>query len=411
MKRAIITLAAAFALSIGVMSMTAFAAETTDTAKKTPSNVTITVVMPEPTPPPAPEPAQSHEIKVYPSDVTETREGGVWHIVKTYELAANENPADIPRADFERSGYKFTLTDIIRKETANAETRPHTETVTVNTDTKELEKILPLLSPTMEYTAEDGFVGILTLDVASIKVETAGTKTSSYEMKVTREYPRLSTNDTSLVPKTVTEKGKTYNLAGVDWRAGNYETVDYEQVAEYYTAVATYTATGTSTKVTGYVTTAIYNGTLAKLTQGKTVYTAYFLGEEIRTPLEMTELPTDTESSTAAPNESATTENKAENPAETPSENAAATETPASAATAEPTEQPAAEPTETPPTDGETTKSNNALLVIIPILAAAAGVLFYILKFRKGNFNDETTTDTSADVRDDGGDGDTDPRG
>jgi hypothetical protein len=405
MKRAVITFAAACLLSIGVMSMTAFAAETTDTAKKTPSNVTITVVMPEPTPPPAPEPAQSSQIKVYPSDVTETREGGVWHIVKTYELAPNENPSDIPRADFERSGCKFTLTDIIRKETANAETRPHAETVTVNTDTKELEKILPLLSPTMEYTAEDGFVGILTLDVASLKVETAGTKTSSYEMKVTREYPRLSANDTSLVPKTVTENGKTYNLAGVDWRAGNYETVDYEQIAEYYTAVATYTATGTSTKVTGYVTTAVYNGTLAKLTQGKAVYTAYFLGEEIRTPLEMTELPTSTETPTAELTAAPTSES-----AENTTGSAAATETPANTATAEPTETPAAEPTETPSTDGETTKSNNVLLVIIPILAVlAAGVLFYILKIRRKS--DETTTDTSADARDDDGDDDTDPRG
>ena len=73
MKRAFIIMAAACLLSIGVMPMTAFAAEPADTAKKTPSNVTITVVMPDPTPPPTPEPPQSPEIKVYPSDVTETR--------------------------------------------------------------------------------------------------------------------------------------------------------------------------------------------------------------------------------------------------------------------------------------------------------------------------------------------------
>jgi hypothetical protein len=384
------TLCALFAFG----ATTAFAADTQG------SNVTITVVMPDPTPAPEPTPTPSPDIKVYPSDVTESKAGGVWQIIKTYELAANENPADIPRADFERSGYKFTLTDIIRKETANAETRPHTETVTVNTDTKELEKILPLLSPTMEFTADDDFVGILTLDVASIKVETAGTKTTSYEMKVTREYPRLSANDTSLLPKTVTENGKTYNLAGVDWKAGNYETVDYEQLAEYYTAYATYTATGSSTKVTGYVTTAIYSGTLAKLTQGKTVYTAYFLGEEIRTPLEMTELPKPTEAPTAAPTAEPTVE-----PTDTPADGAVVTDT--TTATAEPTEQPTAEPTETPPTNGETTKSNNALFVIIPIVAVLAGAAFYFLKIKRRK-TDETITDTtSADADLDGGDGDT----
>jgi hypothetical protein len=388
MKRAIMTFAAACALSIGVMSMTAFAADTGDTASKTPSNVTITVVMPDPTPTPEPIAQPSPEIKVYPSDVTESKAGDVWQIVKTYELAANENPADIPRADFERSGWRFSLTDIIRKETANAETRPHTETVTVNTDTKELEKILPLLSPTLEFTSEDGFAGILTLDAASIKVETAGTKTTSYEMKVTREYPRLSTNDTSLVPKTVTENGKTYTLAGVDWRAGNYETVGYEQLAEYYTAYATYTATGSSTKVTGYVTTAVYSGTLAKLTQGKTVYTAYFIGEEIRTPLEMTELPKPTETPSAE-----FAENSTANPPDTTAEGAAAAHTGTAAD----------ETAETPFTDGEKTKSNNALFVIIPILAVVAGAAFYVLKTKRRKSDETITDNTSADARNDGG--------
>jgi hypothetical protein len=380
-----------------------FAAEPGSGVNPQPSNVTITVVMPETAPAPdldSPEAAELAVpafVNVYPSDVTEIYEGGVRRIIKIYELNAAEKPEDIPRDSFERGGWKFTLTDILRKETTTAETRDHTETVTVNTDTKELEKILPLLDPTMEYTAEDGFVGILSLDVASIKVETAGTKTTFYEMKVTREYPRLSANDTSLVPKTVTDNGKTYTLAGVDWKAGNYETIDYEQVPEYYTAVASYTATGTSTKVTGYVTTAVYNGTLAKLTQGKTVYTAYFEGEETRTSLEMTE-PLPTESATAEPIAGTTSE---------------LTATPTAEATAIPTEEtteisaaqePIAEPPETPTTDDETNHSNNGLFVLIPILAvAAAGVLYYIFKYKKGKVIPNEKTDNPAPVADDDG--------
>jgi hypothetical protein len=394
MKRAIT--AFAVCVLLGITQTAAFAAEP-DTEKKAPSNVTITVVMPEPAPEPTPEPTQSPGIKVYPSDVAEAREGGVCRIVKTYELAAHENPADIPRADFERGGWKFTLTDIIRKETATAETRAHTETVTLNTDTKELEKILPLLTPAMDYTAEDGFVGVLTLDVASIKVETAGTKTASYEMKVTREYPRLSAADTSLVPKTVTEKGKTYTLAGVDWRAGNYETIDYEQVPEYYTAVATYSATGTSTKVTGYVVTAVYSGALAKLAQGRTVYTAYFIGEEIRTPLEMTGLS----SSSGKPAEPPTT-NTAE-----PAEN------PAGAETAEPTARPGDEPAAT--RGGETSNGNNALFVLLPILGAATGIFLGIFISKRRNSHNEktdgTADDTTADADDSDSDGDSGSRG
>jgi hypothetical protein len=364
MKRTLIIIAAVFVLIANVAPFAAFAVGSDDSGGKTPSNVTITVVMPETAPEPATEPPAPAGIKVYPSDVTETVEGGFRQIIKTYELNAYESPAAISRDSFERNGWKFTLADILRKETANAETHAHTETVTLNTDTKELEKILPLLAPTMEYKAEDGFIGILSLDVASIKVETAGTKTSSYTLTVTREYPRLSTNDISLVAKTVTDSGKTYTLAGVDWKAGNYVTVDYEQIPEYYTAIASYTATGTSTKVTGYVTTAIYSGTLAKLTQGRTVYTAYFIGEEIRTPLEMTQL-------------SATASNPAGRSGE------------------------AAIPA--PPSD-DGKHGNGSLFVIIPLLGAA-GALYYIFKKRKGNSNN-AKTDNAAPVAHDGSDDD-----
>ena len=366
---------ASLCIFLVIGAVTAFAAEN---ETPLPRSVTITVVLPdkepaepaaEPTPSPAP--VQSAEIKLYPVDVAETREGGGRQIVKTYELNFTEKPADIPRADFERGGWTFTLTDIIKREMANAETRPHTETVTLNTDTKDLEKILPQLAQTMEYKSEDEFVGVLTLDVASIKVETAGTKTTSYEMKVTREYPRLSAADTSLVPKTVTEKSKTYTLANVDWKAGNYATVDYEQVAEYYTAVATYTATGSSTKVTGYVTMAVYNGTLAKLSQGKTVYTAYFEGTEIRTPLEFAE-----SEETAAPTNEPAPEASAQ-PSESAESVVDTVETAQSNETAKPTEQltETDEPTETPVAaiTAEGGSTNTALYVVIAILALMLG--------------------------------------
>jgi hypothetical protein len=307
------------------------------------------------------------------------RDGYGWQIVKTYELCDGENPEDIPREAFERNGWKFTLTDIIRHETANAETRGHTETVTINTETKELEQILPLFPPSMEYKDDDGFIGIITLDVSSITVETAGTKKSSYTMSVTREYPNLSINDTSLVPKTVVDRGTTYSLASVDWKAGNYATVDYERIPEYYTAVATYTTTGTSTKVTGYVTTAEYTGTLAKLSQGKAIFMAYFTGEEIRTPLEM-----------ASPAPVAT-------PAPTPGLAAAPMPTPEW--TPAPTPEPAPSPAETPEpaeipgsqlTNSENgTSKNCALLMFIPCLAALIGGAYYFIR-RKVKHNAKT---------------------
>jgi hypothetical protein len=380
MKKLIFVISAVCAL-LSVGTVTAFAADAPEQPKK---NVTITVVIPEPKDEPAPQatdaPATPPKISnIYPSDVAETRDSGVWGIVKTYELGANENPADIPREDFERNGRLFKLTDIIRTETANAETREHTETVTLNTDTKDLEKIMPQLSQAMEFKAEDGFVGILNLDVASIKVETAGTKTTSHTLSVTREYPRLSANDTELVPKTVTDKGKTYTLAGVEWRAGNYSTVDYERIPDYYTAFATYTAAGSSTKITGYVTTAEYGGTLARMAQGKTVYTAYFLGEEIITPLEF------------APPHAAGRAGTPVDPSALKPPEIADGATPDVAPSGEPRGEAAPEPTASPEpivSDDEQTDDSApiAWIAVTALLAAGCGIMCYFLrKQRKEN--------------------------
>ena len=406
MKKLLVTVFTVCLCLIAAPAMSALAADAE------PSNVTITVVMPEQATPepaeePTPEPAApaAELITIFPVDVAEVRDKGNWQIIRTYELLPGESPTDIPQGSFERSGWRFTLTDIIRKESSNAETREHTETITLDTETNELEQILSLLSNTMEYRSEDGFVGILTLDVSSIKVETAGTKTTSHTMTVTREYPNLSSNDTSLVPKTVEDRGKTYTLSNVDWRVGNYSTVDYERIPDYYTAVATFTATGYSTKVTGYVTTAEYSGTLGKLSQGKTTYIAYFLGEEIRTPLEMV-MPTPTPTPTAIQTPTPTPE---------PSDPPVIAE-PSIELTCEPACNPAcaheAEPADMTNDDEDGAEgvvaSNAALFAIIPCLAVLAGGALYFIKKRKGKTDNEKTNNTttgSDDCGDDGGSG------
>ncbi|MDR1137238.1 MAG: hypothetical protein LBK91_02840, partial [Synergistaceae bacterium] len=193
-----------------VLPMPAQAADTDESS----SNVSITVVMPDAVPeaeqapfralPSIPElnsasmPAPAIPA-LYPSGVYETLENGVRWIVKTYELGAGENPENIPRDSFERDGWTYSLTEIIKKETAAADVREHTETVEVNTDTKDMEAILRQFAPAIDFTSEGGYTGILALDVASITVETAGTKNIGYTVNVKREYPHLSSNDTSLV--------------------------------------------------------------------------------------------------------------------------------------------------------------------------------------------------------------------
>jgi len=376
-----------------------------DESDKPQSHVTITVVMPgsapedsvptttpspppslpyvpELDPPPTPTPAPTPSIPLlYPTGVYDVLENGISWIVKTYELGFGENPADIPRDSFERDGWKYSITDVTKKETAATDVRDVVEIVTLNTETKDMEAILRQLSPTIDFTSEDGYVGVLTLDVASIAVETAGTKTSNYTASATREYPHLSANDTSLVPKNITDGGRTLTLASVDWKTNYSTTVDYEQIPASYTAVATYTAAASRTVVTGYITTAEYKGSLAKLSQGKTIYTAYFMGKEIvpeRISLEIIEpspTPTPTPESTLEPTPEPTPEAEIEAEEEAEAEVEAEAETEAEEAAPE--------------------KGGNLFLILIPAILFALliglGAGYYVPKIIKNRKGDAIT--------------------
>jgi hypothetical protein len=134
--------------------------------------------------------------------------------------------------------------------------------------------------------------------------------------------------------------------------------VDYETLPEYYTAIATYTTTGSSTKAAGYITTAIYTGTLTKLSQGKTIYSAIFLGEKIRTALEMA-LPGPADSSQVEPESEAKTEAGGK------------------------------------PNKNTGLPSICALLAAIPIMAILIGGAYYFMK-RKVKPNEKTHNDSSG---------------
>ena len=172
---------------------------------------------------------------LYPTEVVETETGGGRRLEKVYLLTAADNPANIPTDDFEREGYRYTLLDVTRQDYTESETREHTETVTLDSGTKDMDKIMPQLAATREVTTEDGFTGILMLDTASITVEAAGYGSSSRTVTATRTYPNLSDADSSLIPKTITDGGRTLTLADVQWL----------EAGEFYNATASYTGTAT----------------------------------------------------------------------------------------------------------------------------------------------------------------------
>ena len=205
---------------------------------------------------------------LYPVEVLEYTAGDLdeLRISKTYELSPADDPALIPTEDFERSGRVYTLLDVIKEDQTETDSKYYTETATLDSESKDMEDIMPMLAATCEATTEDGYTGVLTLDTASIQVEASGYGTSTRNVSATRSYPNLSEADVSLVPKAIEDSGRTLTLADVQW----------QEAGGFYNATATYTGTATSQYATGYTVTADYAGEVTKTTSGIVRYTAVF---------------------------------------------------------------------------------------------------------------------------------------
>lgn len=203
---------------------------------------------------------------LYPENIEEYMEGNYPRLKKVYILAATDDPANIPTADFERDGKTYTLLDMTQQDNIQTTTKDYTKTVTLSSKTGDREKILSELETSMEVVTEDGYTGTLALDMESIKVEAAGYGSSTHTVTATRSYPNLSDADTALIPKTIEDNGHTLTLADVQW----------QEAGGYYHATASYTGTATSHYVTGYTVTATYSGEVTKVNNDAVIYTVIF---------------------------------------------------------------------------------------------------------------------------------------
>ena len=217
-------------------------------------------------------PAMAADV-LYPVEVTEYMEGDSSRLKKIYVLTPTDDPSLIPTEDFDREGQTYTLLDITRQDQVETDTRDYTETVTLESKTKDMDAILPQLTATLEVDTEEGYTGVLTLDTASIRVEAAGYSTSTRTVTAARTYPNLSDADVSLIPKSIEDGGRTLELANVQW----------QEAGEFYTANATYTGTASSKHATGYTVTAEYSGEVSRTTNDTVTYAAVFSASPART--------------------------------------------------------------------------------------------------------------------------------
>ncbi len=242
------SLASALLLALAALPCTALAAETEGTEPA------------QGAPPPA---------VLYPAEVRTSEENGMIRLEKVYYLSTRDDPAAIPTGDFDREGRHYTLLDVLKNDLSETDAKDYIEVVTLDSSTKDMAEIIKMLEPEREIATEDGYTGILKPDYTKITVEAAGYKNNSWTVSATRTYPNLSDADASLIPKTITDSGRTLTLAGVDW----------QEAGEFYNAIASYTGTASGRSVTGYTVSVEYSGEVTKTSRDTVIYTAVFSAE------------------------------------------------------------------------------------------------------------------------------------
>lgn len=204
---------------------------------------------------------------------------GSQQVVKTYTVSPATDPQTLIEEPFQLEGFLYTYADIVKEENTVDERQTHTETVTVETDKKNLDVVLAQLAPTMEY--DDGtWSGALALDHTSINTQAAGYTTRSSTVTATKTIGPLDRNDMSYIPATTVKNGVTLNLASVDWQVIGTDMVGDVLAPCSYQAVATYTGKSYYSAATGYVTTANYVGEVTHEGVDSITYRVTYLGTE-----------------------------------------------------------------------------------------------------------------------------------
>ena len=231
----------------------------------------------------------------YPTSVVQSEDGT--QLKRIYDLTPEADPAGISRSDFERDGFRYTLVELLRQELPAYEEREHTETVTLQSEKKDMESVLALLPQEREFVTDDGLTGTLTLKLDTVRVEPSGYGKSTRQLTAARSYPNLAGQDTEFIPKSIEENGHTLTLESIEWQTDNTADVDGYAIADRYTAVATYTGTATSSYVKGYTVSADYTGTVSHIALDRVRYVAIFEGKRVA-PVEI-DLPLPEQEKTA----------------------------------------------------------------------------------------------------------------
>lgn len=206
---------------------------------------------------------------------------GVLTLTKTYEMPPDFDPAALKEQPFEQDGYWYRYERMDKTVHHKTETQDAEDTVTLDATSADLSAVIDKFPVTKSYT-KDGYIGDLTLDLQSIKVEATGYKTvtDSHPHSITKTY-ELPYNDRSLVPESVQADGLSLPRTSLSWSPT--ANVSDSDVPDAWTATAVYSKTTYTNRqvATGYQASAVYRGILSKTSVDHVIYTVTYVGSKL----------------------------------------------------------------------------------------------------------------------------------
>ena len=82
-----------------------------------------------------------------PTDTTIQNLNGSQQLIKTYTLPPEEDPAGLIQEPFDLDGFHYEHMETVKEDQSFRDSKQHTETVTLETSTKNLSDILAQLPP------------------------------------------------------------------------------------------------------------------------------------------------------------------------------------------------------------------------------------------------------------------------
>ena len=135
----------------------------------------------------------------YPTSVSQSEDGT--EIRKYYDLGPEEDPAGIPRSDFEQDGFRYTPHRPAQAGTAG-EREPSAHRDRLSGEQEQGHGVRAGPAPTGKRIHHRGWA-LRRADppAGHRQVEVAGYGSSTREVSATRSYPNLASQDTANIPR------------------------------------------------------------------------------------------------------------------------------------------------------------------------------------------------------------------